>query len=187
MLGERYSLGKTWVASASSKLTERRATSSPGSNAVSWWRQKSCWLMLFTTSNYPEAKHLWCEPGTHHHSLEAGMHELFWRMLTHLKTNPMYFFAEFLNGQFTSKQRIHNFLLKHYGYYPCRSFDVGNIFFIPYYWAEGSVHLPMDDRLIFLHASYCAVIQKHNTPIGYNIKTIYPVLHWSLSCHLNVS
>lgn len=49
MLGERYSLGKTWVASASSKLTERRATSSPGSSVVSWEKQ---WQVLAITNNH---------------------------------------------------------------------------------------------------------------------------------------
>lgn len=36
MLGDKWSLKNTWVASASLKLTERRAMSSPGSNNVSW-------------------------------------------------------------------------------------------------------------------------------------------------------
>jgi hypothetical protein len=33
--GDKYNLGYTWVASVSSQLTERRATSSPGSSFTS--------------------------------------------------------------------------------------------------------------------------------------------------------
>lgn len=51
MLGDRYSLGKTWVASASSKLTERRATSSPGSSAVSLDRRSQIGLVNKQTIN----------------------------------------------------------------------------------------------------------------------------------------
>lgn len=56
MLGERYSFGKTWVASASSKLTDRRATSSPGSNAVSLERKKITGWGSYTARGGQEIK-----------------------------------------------------------------------------------------------------------------------------------
>lgn len=64
--GDKYNLGYTWVASVSSKLTERRATSSPGSSFTSLNSERNTTLSapaLLTSFWWPGNGPLATRPG----------------------------------------------------------------------------------------------------------------------------